>query len=189
MRIFKIGEKAWLLRVGRQEKHVECPDCLGTKRLRFIPADGEEVLLECRGCQSGFYGAQGTVRTWDCSAIVEEILIQGVETEMDELGGAVACGYKYNMQGSCANIARPEYLFETKDEADLAGILATKRENEAELKRAMCKTKDHKSWAWHVSYHRGEIRDAKKRIEYAEEQLGYALVAAEKAKKKWITST
>jgi hypothetical protein len=42
------------------------------------------------------------------------------------------------------------------------------------------KKERHRSWAWHVSYHRKQIREAQRQIEYATEQLAYAQSKAKK---------
>ena len=51
--------------------------------------------------------------------------------------------------------------------------LAKKRTEEEENK-VYRKEKDHKGWAWHVRYYRGQIKDAQKTIERATAKLNYA---------------
>jgi hypothetical protein len=46
--------------------------------------------------------------------------------------------------------------------------------NAAERARVLNKEKDTRTWAWNASYHRREIADAKKRIEYHAAKLAVA---------------
>jgi len=71
-------------------------------------------------------------------------------------------------------------LFDSEDAAWKHAWAMRDEYDQREEQRLHAKCDDQKSWAWHVSYHRREIREAKKRIEYHEQALG---IAKEKVKK------
>ena len=84
--------------------------------------------------------------------------------------------------GTDSSAYRTGPIFETKKEAiDYAQSLIEVR-NAEEDKRMRGKEKDHRSWAWNAHYHRKEIRDYKKRIEYHEKKLAIASVKAKEDK-------
>lgn len=163
---FNIGYKAWWATCKTTEEWIKCQECFGLKYLVVILGDQTEVKIECEGCRRGYLGSLGSVSYWKHSATAELVTIERVEIKKD--------GIEYGVNGSyCVNETE---LF-AEGERDLAEIRALElseqwnKEQEAKIYK---KVKDHRSWSWHVHYHRDCIRKAEKDIAYHKSCLDYA---------------
>ncbi len=172
---YKIGDKAWQASINHNAKWITCPDCLGDKFLRVIPGDGVEVTIPCTGCSRGYYAPSGLIESWDYEVDVTPITISGVNSQMED--GKEKTEYR---RGCC--IIEEANLFDGLQEAEKRARELVAEQAAAEEERIKRKVKDHRSWAWHVTYHRGIIRRAKKDIERSEAQLSHALTVAKEAK-------
>lgn len=159
---FIIGQKVFRVMHSNEAYTIPCPDCAGTRHIRAIIADGTEFSIECGGCDPGGYqGPQGVVKQYKVGAVAQEHTVTGFRVN--------AAGYKYeldNFGGTSYYTGTHETLFGTKEEAE-AGCEARRREVEAdENKRLLSKTKNEKSWAWNLSYHRKQAAESKRQMEY-----------------------
>lgn len=165
---FSIGETVWRASWQSVEKRVTCPDCGGTRVVTIELFDGTRHMIACEGCQSGWMGALGYLTLHDREALVTEGVVTGVQIKRD--------GVEYNVDPGY--ICDAENAFATREEAlARAAVLAAEAKAEEE-KRVLGKEKPLKTWAWHVTYYRRQIRDAQDRINYATKQLNMASAKA-----------
>lgn len=162
--MFNIGDKVWIAKVCNSEKWVTCPDCFGGKTLKVILGDGTELTIPCVGCAPGLEFPRGVIRQYEWGPSVEPSTITGMEITLKNT--------EYHF--SCWRIDA-ENVFATKEEAEsrAAELAQTKAQEDAIAFQK--KDKPTRDWAWHVHYHRRQIRDAEKTIAYAQAKLGIAL--------------
>ncbi len=176
---YNIGDQVWVARTTTEDDYVTCPDCLGKKFLTVIMGDDSQVTISCRACERGYEGSLGHIHTWKHTAVVECVTINGLEIARNS-NMVEQIEYKVGTS-SCYQTYKENEVFDTKEAASiLAADLATERTIQ-EVKQVKHKTKDHKSWAWHVTYFRGIIRRAEKEIERATTQLNYAKTKAKES--------
>ncbi len=177
---YNIGDQVWVARTTTEDDYVTCPDCLGKKFLTVIMGDDSQVTISCRACEHGYEGSRGHIHTWKHTPIVECVTINGIESDRD-MDMVERVEYKVGTSTSYYRYNENEVF----DSAEAASMKATEIVIERmaqEANRVKRKTKDHKSWAWHATYYRGIIRNAKKEIERATEQLEYAKTKAKESK-------
>ena len=76
---FKIGDTCWYARAGQHENQITCPDCNGTRRIRMILENDEQVSIDCGGCSRGYLGSLGTITEYGFKAVVRSATIDGVQ--------------------------------------------------------------------------------------------------------------
>ena len=167
---FQIGDTAYHARAGQEQVWVDCPECLTSGRLRVILGDNTEVSIPCVCCERGYEGSPGRISTWKFIARVVPVLITGMETR--RVDGDVRIRYAFD--GNSYYGDDEQELFATLTEASVrADALAAEHAAE-ETKRLGYKHNQSRTWAWNVSYWRGQIRDAKRDIASAEARLSMA---------------
>lgn len=161
---FQLGDTVYRAYARQQPVWITCPECLGSGRLRVILGDDSEVSIACVCCDRGYEGSPGKIQTYKFMSDVHLEVITAIEMCSEGL-------LRYSVHGYSVN----EYdIFATREEAlNRAETLAIEHEAE-EKKRLGYKEKQHKTWAWHVSYWRRVIRDAKETISRAETRLRVA---------------
>ena len=165
---FQIGDTAYYASIDSRQVWITCPECLGSGRLRVILGDNSEVSIACVCCERGYEGSPGKIQTYKFMATVARVVIRGVETEMRDDKFHVT--YKFNG----GYLSEGERLFENPDDAQRrAEELAVEHENE-QAERLRHKEKQTKTWAWNVSYWRGEIRRANETIKRCTARLNVA---------------
>ncbi len=164
--MFKIGDIVYNVEEVRYLSESICPDCGGTKHLHVTLFNGEELDIPCETCKNGYHGPRGKVSIYSIGAYVREYTIRGIVTTSN--GSSYNLSYWSTYQETCpatgAIVARcshpptahvaAEELYVTKDIAELKASEQQKILDQENAARAKLKIKDHKSWAWHVSYHR-----------------------------------
>jgi len=170
---FKIGDKCWYARAGQEEIKTTCPDCDGTRRIRMILANDEQISIDCGGCGLGYMGATGTITEYKFKAFVINAAIDGIEETRENTKYRVS-----SFTGGYYSFDEKD-VFLTEEEAVERCKLLVKEAEDAEKERLLRKEKDTKSWAWNASYHRRCIKDAEKNLSYHKSKLS---VASAKAK-------
>ena len=165
---FQIGDTAYHARAGQEQVWVDCPECLTSGRLRVILGDNTEVSIPCVCCERGYEGSPGRISAWKFIARVDTVIITGVETE--KVGEDIRVRYRF--EGCYASDGQD--IFANLTEANVRADAVAAEHAAEEHKRLGYKKKQSQTWAWNVSYWRGQIRDAKKTIERAEARLNTA---------------
>ena len=65
---FAVGEEVWAVGHEHREEWISCPECAGTKALRLVKGNGEEIELACNYCGPGYDPPSGRVThlVYDC---------------------------------------------------------------------------------------------------------------------------
>lgn len=161
---FQIGDVVYQANAGPKSTWVICPECLGSGRLRVILGDDSEVSIACVCCENGYHGSLGKLSTYQFLAEVDTITITGVDAQTRN--GQLQVRYSFGSRS-----IEDSDVFATLPEAAARAEQLVKEHEAKETKRLSYKEKKHKSWAWNVSYWRGQIRDAKQTIAGAEARL------------------
>lgn len=169
---YEIGQQAWMACFEAQEAYIVCPDCAGTGRLRVTFADDTTVSIECSACGPGYNPPTGRIKVYDRRPVARPVTITGVE---------ITAG-KTEWRTSASYIVQEENLFD--NEADClarAKVIAVEHDL-AERDRVNHKEKPGKTWGWNAHYHRREIKEAQRRIEYHTAKLAVASLKAKEDK-------
>ena len=152
---------------------IECPECLGSGRLRVILGDDSEVSIACLCCKDGYSESHGKISSRVTAAEVWPVVIRGME-----INEGKSTIYKFFHSGGHYH-AKEDRLFIDEAEAIACGEKLA-ADHALELERQIGqKAEANKNWAWHVKYHRRSIRDGEKALEYHRAALA---VADKKAK-------
>lgn len=166
---FNIGDIVYQAHAGMEKIWVVCPECLGSGRLRVILGDESEVSIACVCCYRGYEGGSpGKISTYEFQANTQESIVQGIETRLvDGVIRSRVCfagGY----------FSEDQNVFATREEAQHRSNELALEHAAEEAKKLKYKEKDHKTWAWNVSYWKAEIRRAKAAIYRCEARLAVA---------------
>lgn len=161
--MFNIGDKVWFVRSGQREKWITCPHCFGNKKLTVILGDGTQIGMDCACCDRGWMGSWGEIAVYEWDACVLCGLITSVELCERE--------YKYRTDSCyCA-----DHYFFTKEEAEAEQLILEMQHIESEKQRIHNKKEyASKSWAWNATYHRRQLKNAQRDIEYHSTKLELA---------------
>lgn len=163
---FKLGDTVFMARYERAEKTIICPDCLGSARVKVTLGTGEEIMIECGGCDPGGYqGSTGRIKQYDYTSWIASHTVTGINLKRDDVE------YQLDRFGDCCSYAtgteRGNYpVFATEEEAKARGEEMRIKHEAEENKLLLAKTKNHRTWAWNASYHRKEIKRAERELEY-----------------------
>lgn len=157
-----IGETVyWVESHTHYGKSIPCPMCFGNRFVTIILGDESRSKIECGMCSHGCERPSGVAKTWEAAAIIYSGVITGISTRE---------GLKYEI-GHSSVYARD--CFDSEDSAIPARDAALK---EAQDRRAkwfedsfvQCKKKQ----VWSAGYHRSQIKDAERTIEWHKARLG-----------------
>lgn len=174
---YNIGDVVYYPRFEATTDYVVCPDCGGTKTIKCVLYDCSEHNIDCQGCGRGYEHATGRIEVHTRKPIAYRGEINGIETLMED-GKTVTY---YNLDG--AYHLQEHELFGSELPAKSAATKLAEKYDAEERARVFARARDDRSWSWHVTYYRKEIRDAEKRIAYATERLNAAKVNAKEEKK------
>lgn len=171
---YQIGQPIWRATWDASGSYVTCPDCGGTGRLRVTFHDETQVSIACANCARGYEPPTGFIHVYDRKAVARLTTITGCEVEGDKVEWRTTDSYR-----------NPESdLFD--NEADClarAAEMAAEADRE-EREKVNRKHKDTRTWAWNVSYHRNQIKEAQRQIEYHTRALNVAKVRAKEPEPK-----
>lgn len=150
-----------------------CPVCFGKLAVVLILGNGEHVTVECDACGRGFDGPQGWVDDPCPSSRVEKVTIDGLKMDYGTL--KVTANHSTLTMGVDA--------FWTEAEAEVVRVaLFAKAQVDAANNAHMRHGYATKKLTWTVSYHRAELKKAKRAIDYHTIKLSDALARQRKPK-------
>ena len=164
--MFKIGDQVWWASTKNIELRITCPECLGKRFITVILGDETKHTIPCICCERGWEGSIGELVGWSHEIKVIQTVISGIRATADEV--------EYLLPESYLT----KDLYATKEEAEARARELVQARDAEELRRMLCKEKDARSWAWNVHYHRKEIRDLEKRLDYHKAKLDVAKLKA-----------
>lgn len=168
---YEIGQGLYWATWDTSPKHVVCPDCGGTGRLRVTFHDETQVSIDCRNCAAGYDPPSGKVKIYERIPRARFVIVTGVEITEKETRWHTSESY----------IVPESELFGDEVFCMAYAQIKAREADKAELDKVLTKEKDTRTWAWNASYHRRCIKDAEKQIAYHMAKLN---VAAIKAKTK-----
>lgn len=168
---YEIGETVWVASFESTTDSVTCPECGGAGRIRCLMYDDTMVSVECQGCSRGYEGPQGVIRVYTRKPMAVETTITGVSIRNG----------KPEWQTKSSWSTPEEDIFTNRLMAEERAAIKAAKLDQEERDKVANKEKDTRSWSWNAHYHRKEIRDLEKRIEYHRAKLS---VASLKAKEK-----
>lgn len=160
---YNIGDLVWYAKMRCVEKQITCPDCFGQKALTVIRGDGSSVSIDC-GCGHGFEGPRGyyTYTAWE--PFVTKVSIDRIEIK----GTDIEYGHSGNYY------CKESDLFDNKEDAERHAIELAAQQEKEELEKIYHKDKHNRTWAWHVRYHREQLKEAMRQVEYHTKKLNVA---------------
>jgi hypothetical protein len=155
---FNVGDPIWFANCGTREIQISCPVCFGKKAVRVELGDGSLVTTDCQMCGLGFEPPRGFVTQWEWIAEPKREVIE--RKSVEENRGERAIQYQ-------SRTCYSREAFSSKEEA-MARCLELAAEHAAEEKERLewSKEKAHKSYSWHVGYHRREAKELRRRAEF-----------------------
>jgi len=173
---FCMGDTVWAASFQARQESVVCPDCGGTLKLKVTLFDGTEYIIDCQTCAHGYDPPRGYIFIWKAKATACQVTLGGLEIRQ---GSPVE--YRESLGSSCGRIYQEEDLFLTEEEALIRAEEKRLAYEADEEKRFQAKLKPTRKWAWHVTYHRRELKRAEADAEHHARKLG---IAKKKAKEK-----
>jgi len=164
-KVYNIGDKVWYANRDSTQERVTCPECFGKKYLTVILGNDSRVTIDCAGCAAGYNPPRGYVTYYKQFVNVSQVVIDKVEVSCEYVK------YGFNKTECCCYIGKDTDVFSTKEEAEIRATELAEQWNREQLEKIHRKEKNNRTWAWHVLYHRNQIRDAEKTIEYAKKKL------------------
>jgi len=148
-----VGDKVWYAKCQWEPIRQTCPTCFGKKEVTLILGNGENVLLPCSGCASGFNPPIGYIHEHGYVVKPEQIVITGMDIEIN--GGKESVRYRHGSY--CFDDID---IFPTEEEAMIRAEAKKKKLDEEQRTRAEYIKQDvHKSFSWNAYYH---MREAKR---------------------------
>lgn len=182
MNKFKIGDTIYIARYDKNETWAMCPDCFGSGQLTVVMGDESKVSIACECCKHGWEGSKGKIKIYECQPRAEKTTVSSLDIKVTAQGEIVE--YHFNQHNCGYSVVSEEKVFATEAEAlEYAKGLKADADSE-EAVRLHRKLKTEKKWAWHVSYYRKMLRDAKNQIESATASLEVAKIEAKAEKAK-----
>lgn len=177
---YQIGDVVWTGKWEPYEICEKCPDCGGTLKLTVTLFDNTIYGIPCETCKRGYEGPYGVVRRIGYHAEVQELVVHGMELGCWDSNKGI-WQYKLGLEGSCyLNI--PEHEIFIDEHAAMNFAISKGRQLEINgAARVLMKEKPAHTWAWHVTYHRRQVKEAQRQLEYHTKALG---IAREKSKVK-----
>lgn len=160
---FSVGDVVYYADAGIEKKWITCPDCMGKKYLTVILGDGTTVTIDCVTCSAGWEPPTGIVYTYEYSGGVKRSIVGGMEIKGDKIEYLLdVCG---DING-CCSYRREKEVFASPDEAKEKVAELVARHEKEERERLARKEKPARKWAWNATYHRNQIKQLTKEIEY-----------------------
>ena len=165
---FNIGDEVWRASWQTRDRWLTCPDCGGTRSMTVTLWDRTQHVIPCAGCAAGYNPPSGLVHSYEYSVDAKPETVMGLEM----------CGdnYEYKTSGSCCVYERD--LSATKEEALVRAAELTAERQRQEEAKIYQKEKPARTWSWHVHYHRRQIKEAQKALDYHTAKLNAATAKA-----------
>ena len=160
---FSIGEPVWVaVATAYKQEQVPCPICFGKGAVTLILGNGERQPVECDYCGHGYERATGLVARYGPHSEVKQGTVTGLSQRYDgwlvEVGGWTQDPDRIFRDPESAEICRVRLHAEAEQQA--------RRSFESQFKSAKKKT------TWNAGYHRKEIQELRRKLEWHEGRLG-----------------
>ena len=174
---FALGEKVSLVQSHHMSpEYVACPVCYKKRLVTLILGNDERVLVKCENCSVGSDPPSGFVTRRMPVAKIISCEVRGFSKVGDD--------WKIDLAGHHSWIRLSENLiFRTEEEAEprRAELLKIEQERADRLFESIV-TDNRKRVTWTVGYHRNQIRELKRKLEWHEKM--FEVAKEEKRKEK-----
>jgi hypothetical protein len=178
---YEIGQEIfWASFSSHAQDHVTCTDCGGTARLRVTFHDETTVSIPCANCARGYEQPTGKIMVYCRKGTVNKGVVSGMEIGDDQVeyrAKYYCTGDDGRLFGATSHIKEND-VFLSESGAQLRADQMAVEYDEEERAKIFRKEKDQRSWAWNASYHRKQIKDAERSLEYHRKKLAHAAIKA-----------
>jgi hypothetical protein len=182
---YEIGQEIyWASFSSYAEDYVTCPDCGGSARLRVTFHDETMVSIPCANCARGYEQPTGRIIVHCRKGKVTRGTISGMvirEGEVEYHGQCYCTADDGRLYTTTNHIKENDVFLAEADAQARADQMASEYDAE-ERAKIFKKEKDQRSWAWNASYHRKQIKDAQRNLEYHTKKLAVAAIKAKENK-------
>jgi hypothetical protein len=172
---FNIGDTIWTPLPAQRQIDVLCPVCFGQRKVTVILGDDTHIETPCEFCCLGSDDPQGTVTEWTSSAGAMARIVTEVRETVTRT--------THTVEYVCDTwVVTAERAFTTQEEAIAVAIAESEAQALDEAERSATRKKhSHKSYAWHVGYHKREAKRAREQAAFHEQR---AVECAARVRKK-----
>lgn len=158
---FHVGESYWLPITHGNAIEIPCPVCAGHLRITLTLGDGEQVSVPCEGCGLGYDGPRGYVREYRYEPGASLVRIDAIESMRDgKWRVSTSDKSSHDFDELCAS-----------EQAALEKSAAMVAEAWEQVMASHCRKRKSDKVGWTVLYHRQQIAELKKKIEWHEEKV------------------
>lgn len=145
------------------QRHEPCPICAGSGFCTLILGSGEQTPVECEFCRRGWDGPSGTITVYEARSGVLEEVVTGIE--LDERGWIIKTGHRHFNEWDAV-------VFADRTHAESrAAELMVKAQEQAKANYESQFAGNKKKHTWSVGYHRREIAELERKIEWHRAKL------------------
>lgn len=165
---YEFGQEIWYVDTSHEPRYIPCVDCFGKRYLTVILGDDTKLTVPCETCKQRGWDdySSGILEVFDYAAVPIQATVNRIEFKRD---GTIEYGVenRYSLDES--------EIFLNREDAEIRAKQVEQEKTAESENKYKNKEKDTRSWSWHVTYHRRQIEDAKRTVEYATKKLNYAL--------------
>lgn len=158
---FAIGDTYWRAAGESRQEEIVCPVCAGKRRITVILGDGEHVSVPCDSCGMGYEGPRGFVRQWTLEPKAVRFVIASIESMHNN---------EWRLRSEAGEYCAFSELL-LSESAALAKAKEVSAANRERIMASRCSKRKPDRVGWTVRYHRQQIAELKKRLEWHEEKV------------------
>jgi len=160
MIIKEVGDKIWVMDVGRKETKKTCPVCFGNLNVTVILGDDTEVVCKCQYCVQGFGEPRGYVTEYIWKEAAKQEVITNVRVEND------SNGMKVEYRAGCY-VYYSDTVFETEEDALSACKIRSKGlKNQEDERNIRMQKSNIKNYSYQAGRHIKAANDSLRQAEY-----------------------
>jgi hypothetical protein len=161
---FNIGQTVYIAWASAHHSQSgTCPVCFGQRSVTLILGDGERVQTPCRYCDHGVLGSTGEVSAYCAASGINERTVTGVQLAHD---GAWEIQTDGRYSSSEAN------TFGTRASAEVRRQILFEEAEEDATKSYESRFRTHRGdHAWTIGYHRNQIKDLERQLEWHRDKV------------------
>lgn len=168
---YNIGDTFWYSTWETKGVQDPCPVCAGKKKITIIDGYNEVYTIECEYCRRGFETTGWVVERYERVASVEQVVITGLN-----IHGNDPDNWHYGIRAwsDDVHVQRMAYhnrLFATQEIAVEVAASEIERLAREEEEKFYKKDKTNKRWSWHLGYYKRELKDAQRKMDYANKKM------------------
>lgn len=162
---FEFGQIVYVATVwAYKPTRVLCPVCFGKRFVTVILGDGEQQPVECEFCNVGYQGPSGTVTRHAPDSTIEERAVTGLVMDGDEWIVTLD-GHAHRQSERC--------VFATREQAEeRRAFLQAEAEINAQRNFEAQFADKKKGLTRSAGYHREQIKELRRKLEWHEAKLG-----------------